>query len=86
MNKNEAIILNIIMDSLDRLYDGKAKAIDVYGILTVSSIALVESSYHFKISECANGLMKIIELNNPRECEMALQCTDELRGIIANAL
>jgi hypothetical protein len=86
MNKNEIVILNIIMDSLDRLYDKKTNAIDVYGIIFASSFALIESNYYFKLSECAKELMTVIQLNSPRENEMALECTEELRLIISNAL
>lgn len=85
MSETEKIILENILDSLDRLFDRQAKAIDVQALLFVSAIALKNSHHYQLAARSAEMLSEILRTNSDEEVEReaALSATDVLRQAIA---
>lgn len=85
MDDIELILLENILDSLDRVFDEDSYAIDVYVLIFATTRALAETK-HFQILErTEKSLEVILETYKSKEDlrEAALIETDELRHYIA---
>lgn len=85
MNEEELVLLENILDSLDRLFDEESQIIDIHALIFATSKALAKTSHFQILDKTAEELNEIIKAdktkNNLRE--LALTATDELRHYIA---
>lgn len=85
MSSNELILLENVLDSLDRLFDRDSKTVDVFALIFATSIAL-NNTNHFQIldktAKKLENVLKTAESENELR-ETALFETDELRHYVA---
>jgi hypothetical protein len=76
------ILLDNVLDALDRLYDNTIKPIDLYAILYATSLAVVNSTQSFALDEAAENLRQIIQSkkSDTEQNTLALSATDKLRS------
>jgi hypothetical protein len=88
MTKTEETLLNNVLDSLDRLYDGDTYAIDVYFLLVATSAALAETEHAIVINVAAARLEPICRtaMSTIERRSQALNVTDDLRLYVAELL
>ena len=88
MTKTEIVLLNNVLDGLDRLFDSQSKAIDIHTLLLATSKDLTESNWIDSFNTVIRQLEYILTLNISEEQirEKALDATNELRISIADVL
>ncbi len=88
MTKTEETLLNNVLDSLDRLYDGHTYVIDVYFLLMATSAALAETEHAIVINEAVARLEPICRtsMSTIERKSQALNVTDDLRLHLAKLL
>lgn len=85
MNDIELILLENILDSLDRLFDRDSCAIDVYVLIFATAKALAETKHHEILDKTAKKLEAVLKTIDSKEelRDAALLETDELRHYTA---
>lgn len=85
MSSIELILLENILDSLDRLFDRDSKTVDVFALIFATSIALNNTNHFQILDETAKKLENIFKITDSENelREAALFETDELRHYAA---
>lgn len=88
LTKSERILLQNVLDSLDRLFDRHSTATDVYALLVATSIALGGSELAAAFERTIPPLREVIQSKSPldEKRDAALTVTDGLRQFIAEQL
>ena len=88
MTKDEKVLLENALDSLDRLYDCVSTVTDIHALMFATSKALAGSRYHSFFEPFIDELHLIVRSGDSLEVrrEKALIATDELRGLLADSL
>jgi hypothetical protein len=82
---DDTVLLDNLLDALDRLYDQKTAVIDLQALLTASSAGLEDQTMARAASTAAEDLTAILRRNlrPDEENRQALIATDKLRQMIA---
>lgn len=85
MDEEELILLENVLDSLDRLFDRDSEVIDIYVLIFATAKALAETKHSQILDKTANKLDEILKTNKSENelREVALIATDDLRHYIA---
>jgi hypothetical protein len=84
----DVMLLENVLDALDRLFDSHSKAIDVCALLQATAHALSRTYFHALLSDAALSLAKIVRANLSvtDERDEALSATETLRHALAAEL
>lgn len=82
------MLLNNVLDALDRLFDSESGVIDIYAITYASSQALIGDPLFPLLDVAATGLAALVRdaLPDMEARARALDITNELRVALAKAL
>lgn len=85
MNNDELVLLENILDSLDRLFDEESQVTDIQALIFATSKALIGSSHYQILNQTAKELNEILKTEKTKNSlrESALTATNELRHYIA---
>ncbi len=85
MNHNEKLLLEKVLDALDRLFDWKSTAIDVWAVLSATGEALRLTPHYPEFEGPTADLEALIKMGCSPEMErvVALKITDNLRNYLA---
>lgn len=85
MNKEELVLLENILDSLDRLFDEDSQVIDIHQLIFATSKALIETNHYQILDKTAKKLDIVLKADSSKDImrESALIATNELRHCIA---
>lgn len=88
LNKTQRILLQNVVDALDRLYDNDSGVIDLYAMLYATWHALSETPLAPAFEPPIRELKAILESDEIRDRKRAaaLGATDQLRHAVCNAL
>jgi hypothetical protein len=88
MTDEERLLLDNVLDGLDRLFDAESDAIDLYALIFATSKAVIKTEHFFILNRAAYDLEKIVraKLNADDERFEALKVTDDLRKYLAQTL
>ena len=85
MTNDEGMLVNNVLDGLDRLFDRESKAVDLQALIFATSKALSNTEHFAILNDAANSLEKIVcsELKAEDERDSALVVTNDLRIYLA---
>jgi hypothetical protein len=88
MTEEERVLLDNVLDGLDRLFDDESDATDLYALIFATSKAVSKTEHFVILNKAANDLEKIVRagLNANGERFEALKVTDDLRKYLAQTL
>ena len=88
MTIEEKILLDKILDSLDDLFDGEKKVIDLHKILLETEAKLSDTKKEINLSKYISELKCIINSKHTedKQREIALDKTNSLRVLLAEIL
>jgi hypothetical protein len=88
MTDEERVMLDNVLDGLDRLFDTESDAIDLYALIFATSKAVSKTEHFAILSNAAQDLEKIVRagMNADDERFEALRVTDDLRHYLAEIL
>jgi hypothetical protein len=88
MTRHEQMLLNNVLDALDRLYDRVSKVIDVRSLIVATAEALPGSEFAARAEPVLKELQEILrsERSPAEKRDLALGITDDLRQFLAKTL
>jgi hypothetical protein len=86
MTYNEKLLLENMLDALDRLFDRQSSAIEVWALLFATGEALRTTPHYPEIKNATSRLKTLIGLrySSDLERDFALEVTDDLRHYLAS--
>ena len=88
MTVSENLMLENVLDALDRLFDGHTSVIDLQALVLATAEALRETPHHGMLEGPAADLLSIVRSGTDMEKQRdhALVATDRLRRYLADLL
>ncbi|MEW4454294.1 hypothetical protein AB1L30_16590 [Bremerella sp. JC817] len=88
MDKTERMLLENVLNALDRLFDHETQVCDLCDLLIATSAALSNSDHTAKLEEAASetDTLRRSSLSREKQRDQALVETDELRKYLSDVL